>query len=302
MALPAMAVHALPLKIEPGDQQHGRCIVMPSLIKNVSPILRWAGGKRQLINKLVQYLPKDVGKRKYHEPFLGAGSLFFRLTSSIAHLADANEHLIETYRWVAKDWKLIARYLGEHKAATCESYYYQVRRRYNRSSFSAAQAARFIYLNKTCFNGIFRVNRAGDFNVPYGWKEPPAIPNAKLLHGISNCLRTAQLTAESFELSLDKVGLGDFVYLDPPYPALNGTSYFTHYTRDRFSDADQEQLATEVGAIHSRGALFLMTNADTPVIRNLYRNFQQVPIPVVRFITCKAKRHVVSELLIRNFN
>lgn len=135
---------------------------------------------------------------------------------------------------------------------------------YNRSGFSAAQAARFIYLNKTCFNGIFRVNCEGRFNVPYGWKQPPAIPTAASLRAISGCLRLAEISAEPFEISLQKVGPGDFVYLDPPYPALNGTSYFTHYTRDRFSNEDQNRLAELVAMLHRRGALFLMTNADTP--------------------------------------
>lgn len=172
---------------------------------------------------------------------------------------------------------------------------------YNKSGFSAAQAARFIYLNKTCFNGIFRVNREGQFNVPYGWKEPPAIPDAAALRAVSHCLQLAEIAAEPFENSLRKVGLGDFVYLDPPYPALNGTSYFTHYTRDRFSNDDQDRLSKLVGSLHRRGALFLMTNADTPLVRELYRDFDQLPTPVVRFITCKSKRHVVSELIIRNF-
>jgi DNA adenine methylase len=261
----------------------GSCAPVPVTLREVSPVLRWAGGKRQLINTLIRYLPKDAGGRKYHEPFLGAGSLFFRLAVPAARLADANEHLIETYRRIARDWRSIARYLSLHKAANSEKHYYQVRDLYNKSGFSAAQAARFIYLNKTCFNGIFRVNCKGHFNVPYGWKEPPAIPSAAALRAIGQCLLNAEVTAEPFEASLQKVGPGDFVYLDPPYPALNGTSYFTHYTRDRFSSADQERLAGLVGMLHERGALFLMTNANAPTIRELYRKFEQIPIPVVRF-------------------
>ncbi len=274
----------------------------PEWIRDVPPILRWAGGKRQLVTKLIRFLPPDIQERRYHEPFLGAGSLFFRLNLSAARLADANEHLIETYRWVARDWKLVARYLREHLRKTSERHYYSVREAYNSSGFSAGQAARFIYLNKTCFNGIFRVNEQGQFNVPYGWKEPPALPSQELLRKVSDSLTNAELVAESFEDSLKTVARGDFVYLDPPYPPLNGTSYFTHYTKERFDKDDQERLAQEVNRLSDQGALIMMTNADTPLIREMYGRYEQASLPTIRSITCKAKRHTVRELLIRNYS
>lgn len=300
--LRSMSSQATQLKPDAPARGNGKHRQLPDWIRDVPPILRWAGGKRQLVRTLLGYLPGDVKERKYHEPFLGAGSLFFRLPVATARLADANEHLIETYRWVARDWRLIAHYLARHKVANSERHYYRVRELYNKSSFSGAQAARFIYLNKTCFNGIFRVNRKGQFNVPYGWKEPPAIPGAASLRAISECLQGAQIAAEPFERSLKRVGEEDFVYLDPPYPALNGTAYFTHYTKDRFGEGDQRLLAELVQELSNRGALFLMTNADTPLVRELYKGYEQVPIQVVRYITCKSTRNAVSELVIRNFS
>jgi DNA adenine methylase len=263
--------------------------------------LRWAGGKRQLVTKLVEFLPKNYKKSRYHEPFLGAGSLFFWLAPPDAFLSDANEHLIETYRAIRDDWKVIARHLTRHAKLTCQRYYYEIRDQYNSSRFSAAQAARFIYLNKTCFNGIFRVNVKGQFNVPYGWKEPPSLPSLNDLKIASEYLQKTRLMARSFEAALSDVKKGDFVYLDPPYPPLNGTSYFTHYTADRFSQLDQEKLANAVKILNEQGCQILLTSASTPLIRKLYRSFNVTPLPVTRFITCKAVRHKVTELVITNY-
>jgi DNA adenine methylase len=143
----------------------------------IQPFLRWAGGKGRLVKSLIQYLPKDISKRKYIEPFVGAGSLFLALQPKNAIISDSNKHLIDTYRYIRKNPDLIHIYLSQHAKNSSEKYYYQVRNRYNRSKPSAAQSARFIYLNKTCFNGIFRVNMEGEFNVPYGWKHPTFLPS-----------------------------------------------------------------------------------------------------------------------------
>ncbi len=146
--------------------------------KSIEPILRWAGGKRQLLGRLLEFVPSDVRERVYHEPFLGAGCLFFALQPKKAVLSDANRHLISCYVFVRDNWQQVRRYLQEHKKRTSKRYFYEIRQEYNlynHGRVSAAQAARFIYLNKTCFNGIFRVNQREEFNVPYGWKEPPAM-------------------------------------------------------------------------------------------------------------------------------
>jgi DNA adenine methylase len=268
----------------------------------IEPFLRWAGGKRQIVRALSKYLPSDIAKRTYHEPFAGGGCVFFQLRPRKAWLSDANEHLISCYSYVRDKPKAVARYLEEHRTLTSEKYYYKIRDKYNSGRPSAAQAARFIYLNKTCFNGIFRVNTHGAFNVPYGWKEPPAIPTYEEIQRASDALGAATLSAAPFQKSIARVKADDFVYFDPPYPPLNGTAYFTHYTAERFGTSDQQALAKLVMALHKRGCLFMMSNADTPVIRSLYRSFQITELDVIRYITCKDKKHRVSEVVITNYS
>jgi DNA adenine methylase len=265
------------------------------------PFLRWIGGKQQIVDKLTGLLPNNVGSLRYYEPFLGAGSLFFRLEPAEAHLSDLNPHLVHCYSYVRRYPQAVARHLGGHLAQNSEGYYYSQRAVYNSARASAAQAARFIYLNKSCFNGIFRVNTRGEFNVPYGHKDPPAIPLLSDLLLVSKALQSASITHCSYEKALAPAAKGSFVYLDPPYPPLNGTSYFTHYTADRFGVTDQEKLAVEVRRIHDAGALFMMTNADTELVRRLYEGFHLRALPVVRYVTCKKKRHKVSELVITNY-
>ena len=158
------------------------------LAERIVPLLRWAGGKTQLLSRLIGFVPPDYADRTYHEPFLGAGALFFALQPPKAVLSDANFHLISCYEHVRDNWTALNRYLSEHAKKTNKPYYYRTRTLYNKSDYSAAQAARFIYLNKTCFNGIFRVNSRGEFNVPYGWKEPPALPSPDLLRRAGKAL------------------------------------------------------------------------------------------------------------------
>ena len=265
------------------------------------PFIRWAGGKQKIIRKLIQYLPDDVEKRFYKEPFLGAGSLFFAIKPQRAILSDANEHLINCYNYVKSHYNLISHYLDQHRKRTCQEYYYYIRKLYNKSHSSPAQAARFIYLNKTCFNGIFRVNKKNKFNVPYGWKEPPALPSRTQLKDAAIALANAKLLTVSFENILGSIKSNDFIYLDPPYPPLNGTSYFTHYTKERFGEDDQKRLASFVYKLDEIGAKFMMSNADIPLIRSLYSKFNLIDISVTRWITCKAKKHRVSELVITNY-
>lgn len=173
---------------------------------------------------------------------------------------------------------------------------------YNRSTNSAAaQAGRLIYLNKACFNGIFRVNQKGEFNVPYGKIQRPALPSPEELRSISRALKSTRLFAAPFEQVLLSLKRNDFVYLDPPYPPLNSTSCFNHYTPDRFSESDQRKLARLVKVLHYRGCLFMLSNADTKLIRHLYKKFKITKIPVIRYITCQKVRQKVRELVITNY-
>lgn len=267
----------------------------------IIPFLRWIGGKQNLIRRLLPFVPPDYQQRCYREPFLGAGSMFLALRPKRARLADANQHLIRCYEAVRDNPRCLIRYLRDHAAKDCPDHYYTVREDYNRRSPSTAQAARFLYLNRTCFNGVFRVNTRGEFNVPYAYKHHPIFPDRDDLGTVSHVLRNAKLVAADYQDSLAAAEPRDFLYLDPPYPPLNGTSYFTHYTKERFDSDDQIALAESVCTLNKRGCLFMMSNADIPLIRRLYRGFNMFRLSVTRFITCRATKHCVSELVITNY-
>lgn len=265
------------------------------------PFLRWAGGKQLLLPRLLRFLPDDISERVYWEPFLGAASMFFAIRPKQAFLSDANSHLIRCYEHVQRSPRMVAKHLRQHARKDCVAHYYEVRHAYNLARDSAAQAARFIYLNRTCFNGIFRVNMAGSFNVPYAYKRMPQFPTTGALERLGAALRRATIGELPFQVSLEGPETGDFVYLDPPYPPLSSTSFFAHYTMDRFGVHEQEGLAEYVEALSGRGVLFMMTNADTPDIRRLYKSFNLSSVVARRYITCKAARHSVAELVITNY-
>lgn len=265
-----------------------------------APFLRWAGGKRQLLDTLLNRVPRRIEGR-YIEPFLGAGSLFFALAPQDAILADKNAYLIDTFRQIATNPEVVRRALLEHIRLHSFDHYYETRDKYNLGAYSAAQAARFLYLNRTCFNGIFRVNTKGKFNVPKGSKDRLSRPSKRQFYLIAECLRNAELIACDFAAVLAQAQENDFVYLDPPYPALNDTAFFAHYTADRFDTASQERLAECVRGLDNGGTQFLLSNADDPSIRKLYRGFRIESVPVIRYVTCKGSRTAVSELLIRNY-
>jgi DNA adenine methylase len=280
----------------------GEVAPAPQNPPRAKPFLRWIGGKQQIVARLLSCLPEDIGSRRYVEPFVGAGSLFFALAPQSAALSDLNEHLVHCYESIRDEPELVAVYLGRHRAQSCRGYYDRQRETYNKmSKLSVAQAARFIYLNQACFNGVFRVNKKGEYNVPFGQKDHLALPSAKQLKRVADLLKTAKVCCASYNDILKGVGESDFVYLDPPYPPLNGTAYFTHYTKDRFGADDQTELAQLVADASGRGCKVMMTNADTPVIRELYAGFRMKPVSVTRFVTCKKKRHKVSELVITNY-
>jgi DNA adenine methylase len=185
------------------------------------PFLRWAGGKRALIKVIRPLLPQKLLDMPYHEPFLGAGSLFFDIHPKKAWLSDANGALIDTYKWVRDDATSVLRYLKAHASAHSDLHYYATRDRYNSAANSPSKAAAFIYLNKACYNGVFRVNQKGKFNVPVGSKEIIVVPTKAEMESIGAALGNAKLHPQDFIVSLKKPKAGEFVYLDPPYPALN---------------------------------------------------------------------------------
>ena len=268
----------------------------------IRPFIRWAGGKSKIISNLLEYVPHEYGR--YWEPFLGAGSMFFALKPEFSILSDLNDHLISCYKIVKDHPEKIYKLLKEYSSKTSESYYYKMRDKYNNTlslSNPIEHAALFIYLNKTCFNGIFRVNTKGKFNVPYGYKKTPAIPSKDLLMEISNSLGGAELLSGSFEKILLAAKKKDFIYLDPPYPPINGTSFFTHYTKERFDKNDQRKVAEIAGYLGSRGCKVMISNAETDLIMSLYKGWKIISLPVTRWITCKKHKHKVNEVVILNY-
>lgn len=268
----------------------------------VKPLLRWAGGKQHLVREILARFEGPLSPSRYVEPFLGAASVFLGLAPRSAHLSDLNYHLIDFYEELVNNPQRVATELASLASTpVTERRYYEIREQYNASRRSARQAARFVFLNRTCFNGIFRVNRQGLFNVPFGRKFSPPFPNAVAIAAAAELLGAATLQHRGYEDALDDVRTGDSMFLDPPYPPSSKTAYFAHYTTSRFSEFDQHRLAAQVKSLDRAGVRFLMTNADCTLIRRLYSTFRQEQFSVVRWVSCKKHKPSASELIIRNY-
>lgn len=267
-----------------------------------APIVKWAGGKTRILDQLLARRPKSF--RRYFEPFIGGGALFFRLTPQRAHLSDLNEDLINVYRCVAWNVEAVIKRLQAHQRDHGHDYYYTVRERWNDRKHcrsAVERAAGFIYLNKTCYNGLYRVNQRGRFNVPIGRYTAPKICDGPGLRAASRVLQQAELTSGHFAERVADAGPGDFVYFDPPYDPVTTTANFTSYTSSSFGDPDQHDLARIVGDLTDRGAFVMVSNSDTPYIRDLYRGFHIERIEAPRAINSRSGgRGPVGELIITN--
>jgi DNA adenine methylase len=271
---------------------------------NASPFVKWAGGKGQLLSQLEAFFPSPGSYRRYFEPFLGGGAVFFHLQPRQAILSDLNEELINAYEVIRDQLEPLLASLRKHERhEDTAEYYYRVRAYRPEQLDPVRRASRFIFLNKRCYNGLYRVNSKGLFNVPRGrYKSPPRIFDEQNLRGVSLLLRRATLRVASYELVLELAGKGDFVYLDPPYQPLSSTAYFTQYTRGSFDEADQVRLANVLRRLDRRGALFLLNNHDTPLQRRLYGDFVIAEAQASRMINSRAdKRGGVTELIITNY-
>lgn len=267
----------------------------------LKPFLKWAGGKSQFVGKILEHMPPASAIRNYYEPFLGAGSIYLAYRPKRAFLSDSNARLIDTFIAVRDKPKLVHEYLCQFASQNSESFFYRMRDEFNRSRTSVKQAARFIFLNKAGFNGIYRVNTAGEFNVPYAYRATLAIPSLEHLVATSVALNSAKLSANDYISALSNAGQRDLVYLDPPYPPLNDSSYFTHYTKERFSVRQQYDVAKLAQHLKKKGAFVVITNADTPEIRALYKDWHIHSIERTRWITSSKSKHKVNELVITNY-
>lgn len=229
--------------------------------------LKWAGGKRWFINRESHRFPTEYNR--YIEPFLGGGAVFFYLNPQESILSDINQELIDTYIAVRDDVKSVYRNLRIHSRKHNKEYYYQIRSRKTRTH--ATSAARMIYLNKTCFNGIYRVNKEGKFNVPYGRKDEITF-NYNNLKDSSDSLQNATILCQDFEETINIAQENDFIFCDPPYVVLDQENRFAGYTADVFSWNDQVRLANALIRAKDRNVKIIMTNVDHVAVRALYEN------------------------------
>lgn len=266
------------------------------------PFIKWVGGKRALLPAIKSHLPSQFND--YHEPFLGGGAVFFAVGSKAkkAFLSDRNLELVVTYQVIKEDpTHLIERLRGHAEAhhENAKDYYYQVRAA--EPTEPVEVAARFIYLNKTCFNGLYRVNRRGRFNVPIGSYKNPNIIQEENILACHEVLKNATIRIGNFDSIAPKKG--DFVYFDPPYHPLNGTS-FTEYTQDNFHDANQTELRDFALRLHKQGVYVMLSNSHCDFIRDLYASkvFKRHVVRAPRFVNSKADaRGAVDEYLITNY-
>jgi DNA adenine methylase len=272
------------------------------------PILKWAGGKSSLLPQYAPFFPTHVDR--FFEPFVGSAAVFFFLRSrDFAHeyfLSDLNPELINLYCVVKNDLDALIARLREHKGQHSKEHYYDVRKmdREDINKFSDVErAARMIYLNRTCFNGLWRVNSKGHFNVPMGDYKNPAILDETRLRNAAEALAEASVALAGFEKVQLTAKAGDFIYFDPPYIPLSPTASFTSYSSDDFGEADQRRLAIVFRELHERGCKVMLSNSDVPLIHELYKDWRIETVTAARRINSDAsKRGVIFEALVMNYD
>jgi DNA adenine methylase len=273
----------------------------------MKPYLKWAGGKRQLLPEIEKNLPADMAAYTYYEPFVGAGAVLFHLCPRKAVINDFNTQLMVSYRAVRDHVDTLVKLLEDHRRKNSEAYYYQIRDLdRNAETFKALtdveKAARLIFLNKTCYNGLYRVNSRGLFNVPYGKHRNPVIYEEAVLRRISAYLNASDVTIlnRDFEAALPGAGRHSFIYFDPPYHSPD-KSNFTGYQACGFGEDEQRRLRDTFVRMTEKGAACLLSNADTEFIRDLYRDFEIAPVRAKRAINSDSSgRGFVNEILVKN--
>ncbi len=266
----------------------------------VRPVIKWAGGKRQMLGQYAPYFPLDY--RDYHEPFLGGGAVYFFLSPAKAFLSDINEELIIMYRVLQTSVRELINDLHSH--LNDREYYYNLRAMDPAGLNEVQRASRLIFLNKTCYNGLYRVNRKNQFNVPFGSYAKPRIVDEEVLLAAHYALQGATLEQKDFQVVLDRSRSGDFVYFDPPYVPLSRTANFTDYTNGSFDSREQARLADTFHELTQKGCLVMLSNSDTPLIRDLYGKYLKgfVVVQGVRCVNSRGdRRGRIDELLICNW-
>lgn len=276
---------------------------------HAQPFLKWAGGKGQLLDQYEEYFPSKP-MRSYYEPFVGSGAVFFYLRPRDLfehyHLSDVNPELITCYTMIRDQVDQLIDRLAEHKtkhAADAQEYYYFVREMDREKDWveqpDVVRAARMIYLNKTCYNGLWRVNSKGHFNVPMGRYRNPDILNETRLRAASEALQGVEISVRDFEDVVKLAQSGDFVYFDPPYAPLSATANFTSYSQREFGPDQQRALAATFAALARKGVRAMLSNSDTAFVRDLYAGFRMETVTARRAInSAKRKRGTVNEVVV----
>ncbi|MBI8936686.1 Dam family site-specific DNA-(adenine-N6)-methyltransferase [Pseudomonas aeruginosa] len=261
----------------------------------LQPIVKWAGGKRWLVRKELDLFPTDFNK--YIEPFLGGGAVFFHLQPKKAILSDINSELINVYRTVKENWKKVVELLKEHQKKHCKEYYYKVRESKPRTK--ATKAARTLYLNRTCWNGLYRVNLQGVFNVPIGTKEN-ILMDIEDFPSIAELFQGAEFRNCDFEETLELASEGDFVFIDPPYTVKHNYNGFIKYNENLFKWEDQVRLRDAAMRATERGAMVLVLNANHESIKKLYSQSEQIILSRSNVLAGKSEfRGIYQELAIK---
>lgn len=273
--------------------------------KLVTPVLKWVGGKRQIITQISKHVPTRFST--YYEPFLGGGAVLFDLQPKKAIVNDINVELINLYEVIKTNVDELIEDLMQHR--NDENYFYSLREmdRNDVEYFNLSpvqRASRLMFLNKTCYNGLFRVNRAGQFNTPFGNYKNPTIVNEITLKSVSKYFNSANITftANDFEETLANARKGSFVYLDPPYDPVSDTSSFTGYNEGGFDRNEQIRLKLTCDILNQKGVKFLLSNSSTEFIKELYRDYTIEIIQAKRAINSRGdKRGEIDEVLVKNF-
>ena len=269
----------------------------------ISPILKWVGGKRQLLDEIMPNINHNCST--YIEPFVGGGAVFFELQPNKAIINDYNTELINVYEMVRYNPDELIKALQEHDKNNSEEYFYEVRGLDRTKEFgnldNIEKAARILYLNKTCYNGLYRVNSAGQFNSPYGKYKNPNIVNATTIKAMSKFLNKSgiEILNGDYKVAMRRARKGAFVYLDPPYMPISSSSSFTGYTENGFGYDKQVELKQECDKLRSKGISFLLSNSDCLEIRDLYYDYSIRTVQAKRSINSNAKkRGEINEVLI----
>lgn len=303
------------------------------MAQQAKPFLKWAGGKSQLLPQLLQRLPSSISGSKvienYVEPFVGGGAMFFYLKSNLkvknAYLLDINPDLINAYKIVQKypdeliqKLKILSNaYFSCKKSKDKEFYFYRIRDKFNlqpkkanhqkNNSFLVQRATYLIFLNKTCYNGLFRQNKKGKFNVPFGDYQKPCICDENNIKNASTALKNAKIICDDFEKSEKYIESQTFVYIDPPYKPVNTTSMFTGYTKEGFTDFDQQRLSVFYSKVDKAGAYLLLSNSDPKnenkdFFRDKYSEYKIERVKASRAINCiPDKRGLIDEIIVNNY-